>query len=642
MNEKKFDYNSVIGMVLFGILAFVWIYNNQPNPKEIAKQKEIKKQDSIKKLTLAKTKKIDSIALNQVKTPDVTLDSTYVAKAIGSFDYSKTLPSATKKETTLKNDVLDIKVNNLGGQITSLQLLKYVTWDKKPLFLIKNNNALLNLTFFTKDGRKIHTKDMYFEPSLNKDGKNQVLSMKLKISDNQYLEYKYTLKPNDYMLDFSIESKGLSSVLNTSEKINLDWLLKTIRTEKSVKYENQYTELDYMYNGDQFNYLSAMRKEGKEEAENLNWIAYKKQFFSSVLTAKEKPFKKAVLISKNLVQDKEKDTIFTKQFESHIQLSSTNNEIKKEMQLYYGPTDYKTLQNYKNYDFDRLTIQGWAIIRTINKYLIMPVFNFYHRYIGNLGLVIILLTISIKLLMSPLLYKSFLSSAKMKVIKPEIQEINEKYKGKENAMKRQQETMALQRKAGVNPMAGCIPSLLQAPIFFALYRFFPTNIDLRQKSFLWVNDLSAYDEIAKLPFRIPVYGDHVSLFPILASITMFFYMKLTQGQQADMQQPAQEGMPDMQKMMKMMLYFSPIMMLVFFNSYGSGLSIYYFISQLISIVIMLVIKHYIIDEKKIHALIQENKKRAPKKKSKFRQRLDDAMKQAQEQQELQKKAKKNK
>ncbi len=640
MNEKKFDYNSLIGMLLFGILAFVWIYNNQPTPEEIAKLKEERKQDSINKINSVKTKKIDSTSFKKITLQDVTVDSAFVANSVGTFDFAKTLPSATKKETTLKNEVLDIKVNNLGGQITSLELLNYKTWDKKPLFLIKEDNALLNLTFFTKDGRKIQTKDMYFEPSLSKDGDNQVLSMKLKISNSQYLEYKYVLKPNDYMLDFSVESKGLSGVINTSENVNFDWILKTIRTEKSVKYENQYTELNYMYDNDEFDYINSMTKDGKEEVENVNWIAYKKQFFSAILTAKEKPFKKALLISKNLVEDATIDTIFTKLFESHIQLETQNNEFKKEMNMYYGPTDYKILKTYKDYNFERLTLQGWAIIRVINKYLIMPIFNFFHKYIGSLGLVIILLTITIKLLMSPLLYKSFLSSAKMKVIKPEIQELNDKYKGKENAMKRQQEVMALQRKAGVNPMAGCIPALLQAPIFFALFRFFPTNIDLRQKSFLWVDDLSAYDEIAKLPFNIPVYGDHIALFPILASITMFFYMKLTQGQQADMQQPAQEGMPDMQKMMKMMLYFSPVMMLVFFNSYGSGLSIYYFVSQLISIVIMLVIKHYIIDEKKIHALIQENKKKAPKKKSKFRQRLDDAMKQAQEQQELQKKNKK--
>ncbi len=640
MEEKKFDLNSLIGMILFGILAFVWIYNNAPTEEEIAKQKQerVRIQDSIKKASqIAKTptttKNINTIQ----ETPK--MDSLAIVNSIGTFDYAKTLPSAKNNETILKNELLEIKVNNLGGQITSLKLIKYKTYDAKDLYLIKDNNALLNLTFFTKDGKKLQTKNLFFEPTLIQENGNQIISMKLKISNSQYLEYKYTLKPNDYRLDFAINSKGLANILNTSEEINLDWNLKTIRTEKSVKYENQYTELNYMYDDDEFDYLNAMSEEKSEEEENINWIAYKKQFFTSILST-NKPFKKVKLVSKNLVNDETKDTIFTKQFESKIKLETTNNEFNTAMKMYYGPADYKILENYKDQDFERITLQGWAIIRSINKYLVMPAFNFFHSFIGSLGLVIILLTIFIKILMSPLLYKSFLSSAKMKVIKPEITEIAEKYKGKENAMKRQQETMALQRKAGVNPMAGCIPALLQAPIFFALFRFFPTNIELRQESFLWATDLSAYDEIAKLPFNIPIYGSHIALFPILASITMFFYMKLSQGQQADMQQPAQEGMPDMQKMMKIMLYFSPFMMLFFFNSFGSGLSIYYFVSQLISIVIMLVIKHYIIDEKKIHALIQENKKRPPKKKSKFRQKLDDAMKQAQEQQELKKRGKK--
>ena len=234
--------------------------------------------------------------------------------------------------------------------------------------------------------------------------------------------------------------------------------------------------------------------------------------------------------------------------------------------------------------------------------------------------------------MSPVVYKSYLSSAKMKVIRPEMQEINEKYPGKENAMKRQQETMALQRKAGVSPLSGCIPALIQMPVFFALFRFFPSSIDLRQKSFLWAEDLSSYDLIAKLPFKIPFYGDHVSLFPILASVAIFFYMRMTQSQNMNMQQPAQEGMPDMGKMMKLMMYLSPVMMLFFFNNYASSLSLYYFVSNLLTILIMLVIKNFILDEDKIHAQIQENKAKPAKKKSKFRQRIDDAMKQAQEQQ----------
>ncbi len=641
MEEKKFDFNSLIGMVLLAGLAMLFLYQTQPSEEELKEQKltEQRVKDSIANL---KTKVINNVKTEVVVAPVIPVNDSIAAVLAnskrGTFDYAATLPSAKTNETTLKNDLLEIKVSNKGGQITSLKLNKYKTYDAKDLYLIKDNNALLNLTFSTKDGRTLHTKDMYFEPVLSKDGDNQVLEMRLKTDDDKYLAYRYVLKPNDYMMDFSIQSHGLANVINTSEKLNLDWNLKTIRTEKSVKYENQYTELDFMKDGD-FDYLNAMGKEKSEEIEKVNWIGYKKQFFSSILATKT-PFAKAKVTSNNLVNDKKIDTVFTKQFTSKIELLTQNNELNANMQMYYGPTDYKTLKKYKDYNFERLTIQGWAIVRVINKYFIMPMFDLLHSFIGSLGLVIIFLTIVVKLLMSPLLYKSFLSSAKMKVIKPELAELNEKYPGKDNAMKRQQETMALQRKAGVNPMAGCIPALLQMPIFFALFRFFPTNLALRQKSFLWATDLSAYDEIAKLPFDIPFYGSHVSLFPILASISMFFYMRITQGQQADMQQPTQEGMPDMQGMMKMMLYISPLMMLFFFNSYGSGLSIYYFVSQLISIGIMLVIKNYIIDEKKIHAQIQVNKQKAPKKKSAFRQKLDDAMKQAQQQQEAQKKGKK--
>ena len=634
MEEKKFDFNSLIGMLLLGGLAMFYLYQTQPSQEEleIKKANELRVKDSIANLK----NNVAQPYKKEVVTAPVINSNDSVALAIvnskkGTFDYAATLPSAKTNETTLKNDLLEIKISNKGGQITSLKLNKYKTYNAKDLYLIKNNNAHLNLTFQTKDGRTLHTKDMYFEPVSTTNGENQVLEMRLKVDDNKYLAYQYVLKPNNYMLDFSIKSVGLANVINTSEKLNVDWNLKTFRTEKSIKYENQYTELNYMQDGD-FDYLSAMSKDDSEDIEKVEWIAFKKQFFSAILTSKT-PFTKAKISSKDLINDHKVDTTFTKQFASTIELPTQNNEINVNMQMFYGPTDYKLLKKYEAYNFERLTIQGWAIIRVINKHFIMPLFNLLHSFIGSLGWVIIFLTIAVKLLMSPLLYKSFLSSAKMKVIKPELQALNEKYKGKDNAMKRQQETMALQRKAGVNPMAGCIPALLQMPIFFALFRFFPTNLELRQESFLWATDLSAYDEIAKLPFDIPFYGAHIALFPILASISMFFYMKITQGQQADMQQPKQEGMPDMQGMMKIMLYVSPFMMLFFFNSYGSGLSIYYFVSQVISIGIMLVIKNYIIDEKKIHAQIQVNKQKAPKKKSAFRQRLDDAMKQAQIEQE---------
>jgi len=310
------------------------------------------------------------------------------------------------------------------------------------------------------------------------------------------------------------------------------------------------------------------------------------------------------------------------------------------MKWFYGPSDYNLLNTYEGTDLDETADLGWGIFGFLNRTVFYPVFNFLKGFLSNYGLIIILMTIVVRIIMSPLVYKSYLSSAKMKVIRPELTALNEKYPGKENAMKRQQETMAIQRKAGVSMLSGCIPALLQMPVFFALFRFFPTNLALRQKSFLWATDLSSFDMVYKLPFKIPVYGDHVSLFPILASVAIFFYMKMNQSQQANMQAPTQEGMPDMGKMMKYMIYFSPIMMLFFFNNYASSLSLYYFVSNLLTIAIMLVIKNYVIDEKKIHAQIEENKKKPEKKKSKFRQRIDTAMKQAQEQQELQKKGKK--
>jgi len=637
MEEKKFDLNSLIGFVLLGAIMLWYFYTNQPTPEEIAKQKTEQVQDSIQKTqqtSIPKNKEVtttESIVVN----PSDSLAFTQVQNKLGAFAYSASLPSAKAQETVIENDLVKIKISNLGGQVTEVLLKEFETYEMKPLYLIKDNNASFNISFATQDNRNLQTKDLFFEPTLTKSDDNQVLSMKLKVTADKYLEYRYELKPNDYMLDFAIRTQGMNTAINTSQKINLDWDLKSFRTEKSVKYENQYTDLRYLHNNE-FEDMNAMGDGDEEDVEKLNWVAFKQQFFTSVLLTDE-PFEKSKLVLKNLVQDEEVDTIYTKQYLASIPLQAKNGELNYNMNMYYGPVDYKILSKYEGKQLDRIISLGWGIFRWINKYVFVPVFSFLSSFIGNFGIVIILMTIVVRIIMSPVVYKSYLSSAKMKVLRPEMQEINDKLKGKENAMKRQQETMALQRKAGVNPLSGCIPALIQMPVFFALFRFFPANIDIRHKGFLWADDLSAYDEVLQLPFKIPFYGDHVSLFPILASVAIFFYMQMTQSQQMNMQQPAQEGMPDMQKMMKMMMYFSPLMMLFFFNSYASSLSLYYFVSNLLTIVIMLVIKHYIIDEDKIHAKIQENKKKPAKKKSAFRERLDDAMKQAQVQQEKQKK-----
>ncbi|UCE93434.1 MAG: membrane protein insertase YidC [Flavobacteriaceae bacterium] len=637
MEEKKFDLNSLIGFVLLGAIMIYYFYTNQPTPEQIEQRRAEQVQDSINQLSnesqSTKTAQPDEFTQAPVNPSD-TLAYEAARNRLGIFAYSAGLPSATDTETIIENELVQIKVANKGGQITEVLLKNYKTFNKLPLYVIKDQNASFNLSFATQDNRNLQTKDLYFEPTLTSNGDNQVLSMKLKVASNQYLEYRYELKPDDYMLDFAVRTQGMESAINTSQAVNLDWQLKSFRTEKSVKYENQYTDLRYLENGT-FEYMNAMSEEDEEDVKDVNWIAFKQQFFTSVLLAEDK-FESAKLISKNLVQNEDTDTIYTKQYRALIPLQAKNGELAYNMNMYYGPVDYAVLSKYKGKQMDRIVSLGWGIFRWINKYVFIPVFSVLSSFIGSYGIVIILMTIVVRIIMSPVVYKSYLSSAKMKVLRPEMQEINDKWKGKENAMKRQQETMALQRKAGVNPLSGCIPALIQMPVFFALFRFFPANIDIRQHGFLWADDLSAYDEVLQLPFKIPFYGDHVSLFPILASVAIFFYMQMTQSQQMNMQQPQQEGMPDMQKMMKMMMWFSPIMMMFFFNSYASSLSLYYFVSNLLTIAIMLVIKHFILDEDKIHAQIQENKKRPEKKKSAFRQRLDDAMKQAQEQQERQK------
>ncbi|MFA5296781.1 MAG: membrane protein insertase YidC [Lutibacter sp.] len=634
MEEKKFDINSLIGFALLGAIILWWMYSSQQTPEEKL-EAEKNKIENVQKETITSTL-TDSTTNSEIITQ--ATDSLSLVKAqgkLGVFAYSATLPSAKDEETVLENDLLKLVISNKGGQIKEALLKKYVTYDSLPLYMIKDNNASFNINFGTSDNRTINTKDLFFEPTLSKDGENQVLSMKLKVANNNYLEYRYVIKPTEYMVGFTVRSQGLNTAINANQPVTLDWDLEAFRKEKSIRYENQQTEMYYEKENEKIDYLS-IGGEDDEEEKDVNWVAYKQHFFSTILIS-EQAFSTAKLASKTLAIDEDVDTTFTKSFFLKAPLALQSGELNYDMSWYIGPNDFQILKKYDR-NIKEIINLGWGIFGYINLWIFIPVFNFLQSFIGNYGVIIILLTIVVRIIMSPLVYKSYVSSAKMKVLKPEMEEINKRLPGKENAMKRQQETMALQSKAGVSPLAGCIPAIIQMPVFFALFKFFPSNIDLRQKSFLWATDLSAYDSVFKLPFRIPMYGDHVSLFPILASIAIFFYMRMSQNQQMGMQQPTQEGMPDMQKMMKMMMYLSPIMMLIFFNMYASSLSLYYFVSNLLTVAIMLVIKNYIIDEDKIHAKIQENKKK-PKKEGKFRQRINQAMSQAQEQQAQQKKKK---
>lgn len=621
MEQKKFDLNSFIGMLLLGAIL-LWYFNSQTPEVEPEQTNTEVVKDSVQPTnnTTSTTPTFENDSLKRAS----------IQNKLGAFAQSAI--SGTEGETVIENELLKLKVSNKGGQITEALIKGYKTYDSLPLYMIKDKNASFNINFGTTDNRILNTKDLFFEPSLTKNGENQVLSMKLKVSETQFLEYRYEMKPDNYMVGFAVRTQGLGTVINSSNPINLDWTLKGYRHEKSLRTENTMYSY-YYYKAD--NEVDYLNQDTNDLVNGVDWVAYKQHFFSSILMS-DTPFKNAAMASENLVKDEAIDSVFTKKYSLKTPLELTNGELNYNMNWYYGVTDYNTLETYKGTDLSEITDLGWGIFGTINRWVFIPVFGVLESLIGNYGLIIILMTIVVRIFMSPLVYKSYLSSAKMKVIRPELMEINKRFPGKENAMKRQQETMAVQRKAGVSMMSGCIPALLQMPVFFALFKFFPSNLALRGQSFLWAEDLSSYDTIFNLPFSIPFYGSHVSLFPILASIAIFFYMKMNQSQQANMQAPPQEGMPDMSKMMKWMIYFSPIMMLFFFNNYASSLSLYYFISNLLTITIMLVIKNYVIDEKKIIAQIEENKKRPEKKKSKFRQRLDDAMKQAQEQQQKRK------
>jgi len=628
MEDKKFDINSLVGFVLMGGILVWMLYLNKPSEEEIqaekakteaaaqekaaseaVAEKDITIQEATEELANANTS--DSLALDKLRNK------------LGSFAYSGTLPSATTATTLVENDVLALTVSNRGGYIVKARLKQHVTYDSVPIYLIKDGNASLNLQF-SAENRLLNTQDLFFEPSLSKNGENSVLTMRLKTSPSAFIEYRYELSPGEYMLDFGVKSQGLEGIMDTSQPINLDWKLKGYRHAKSISYENRYSRLTYEYEDSKHSKLSPTGEDDEIE-KDVTWMNFRQHFFSSMMLS-ETPFKEVALSSVDLVEDEQIDTVYTKQYGARMLLEPKGGALSYDLNMYYGPTDYEIFKKYDR-NLDEAMPLGWGIFGMINKYVIIPLFGFLSGFLPA-GIAIICLTILLKLALSPVQYKQYLSQAKLKVLKPELDAIREKYG--DNKMKIQQETMKLQNIAGASPLKGCLPALLQIPVFYALFTFFPTAFDLRQKSFLWADDLSSFDTVAELPFYIPFYGDHVSLFPILASIAIFVYMMMTTGQTMQAQQ--QPGMPNM----KFLMYLSPLFMLVFFNNYASGLSLYYFVSNLITIGIMLVIKNFIIDEEKIHAKIEVNKKK-PKKQNKFQKKMANMMEQAEQQKAAQKK-----
>ena len=600
MEEKKLDPYQLIGFVLIALIM-TWMLMRQQD-QNLNNQAKVN---------------LESKSLDQSENQPLSQDSNQTNEesvGIEKFDFST---ENEEKFYQLENSLIKIIISNRGGQITMANLKKFDNYLKEPLDLV-NNNQTIDLVFKLKNGRLINTSKLNFEINKNKSKKG-LLVVRAFFNQGKWIEYRYSLLPKSYLLNYSIASSNLQDIIDTSEQNRLEWNLKSFRNSKSVEYENRYTELTYGYENDKVNELSITGVD-EETVDEIQWISYKQHFFNSILIP-DKKISNVFLKSENLVKSEDKKEKYTKFYSAVIPLIKTGGFDFK-FKWYFGPSQYSTLSNYK-IGIEKSVNYGWGIFGWINKYIFIPLFNFISSFMPY-GLSIIIMTIIVRLAMSPVTYRSYVSQVKMKVLRPEIEEINKKFS--KDAVKRQQETMSLYSRAGANPMSGCLPALVQLPVFYALFSFFPVAFALRQKSFLWADDLSSYDSILELPFNIPFYGDHISLFPILASVAIFIYTMMTMGQQ---QPPPQPGMPNM----KFIMYLMPLMMLFFFNNYSSGLSLYYFVSNLLTILLMVVIKNFVVNESKILLQIEENKKK-PRKVSGFSARLQKAMEQAEKQKRL--------
>ena len=604
MEEKRFDPYQFIGFVLIALILTWMLY----------------RQAAVEQTQATATEEVStSPQTPTVVEPSDSQQQLRLEQQFGSF--SKVFQSTEVVTQVLENQYIRLSLNSKGGQITQAELKGITNYLDAPLFLIDQGNSNFNIAFKTRDGRLLNSDQMYFQGSLRSNGATQILTYTAALAPGQQLQFIYSLDSDTYKVDFQIQTSGLSMLVDQAQVI---WKTDAFRNSKSIDYENRYTELTYGYEGDRVDYLS-LTSDDEETEKDIRWISYRQHFFSQILKP-EYPIKEVQLISKNLAREGSLEEAFTKGFETQFALQ-TQGEINNRMSFYFIPTDYHLLAEQEG-DLQASLPIGWGIFGWINRWVFLPLFGLLSSFLPH-GIAIIVMTVLVRLAMSPVTYKSYLSQIKMKVLRPEIEELNAKFK--DDAVKRQQETMSLYNKAGVNPMSGCLPALLQLPVFYALFTFFPVAYALRGKSFLWANDLSSYDSVFELPFTIPFYGDHISLFPILASAAIFGYTQMTTGQQAMPQQP---GVPNM----KVIIYLMPLMMLFFFNNYASGLSLYYFVSNLLTIILMLVIKNYIVDDTKIHAQIEENKKK-PKKSGGFSARLQKAMEEAEKQKKAQQKGK---
>ena len=617
------DRNTIIGLAIIGLLLVG--YSIFTKPAREAQMAERQRLDSI-----ARAEQIRDMAAAQyqnnetqsIQTEAETVnDSASVRRLNEELGDFATSATGTEEKIVLENEQMELTFSTLGGRPYTVRLKEYQTFDSLPLNLFDGDSTIFALQFFAEN-RGINTGELYFQPSIitssDDQGRSfQQLTMKMEISESAYISYIYKLYDGDYMLDFDIQLKGLDQYRTDRMEFIFDYYAPS--QEKGFQNESMYTTLYYRYHGgDVENFKSRSKKEIEDvtETTRIQWIAFSHQFFSTILVADD--YFDGAYMSQHRFDNPGK---YIRQYHASVDMpfDRTSDQIIG-MQLYLGPNKFKSLKNYgDDLGLQNVVTVGGPMLRWINAFVVIPIFDWLNKYFANFGIIILLLTLIIKTALFPLTYRSFKSQAVMRLLKPQVDEIGERYPKKEDAMKKQQATMDLYKKAGANPMGGCLPMLLQFPILYAMFRFFPTSIELRQEGFLWAHDLSTYDSILDLPFTIPMYGDHVSLFTLLMTVTTMISMKWNNQASAGSSQ-----MPGM----KTMMYIMPVMFMFILNNFSSGLTYYYFLANLITIGQNLVFKRFI-DEEKIMKKINA-KKNQPAKKSRFAQRLEDLQKQQQQ------------
>ena len=599
------DRNTITGLVVIALILIGYSYFMSPSKEEL---KAMHVRDSIARVEAQR-----AAALEKERQADFAAQQQNTETQQAGTEAIFKQDSLPVEQYTLENNKIKLHINTKGGCIDYVDLKGYRTHDSLPLILWKDHKSSMGLNFYARN-KQINTADLIFVPNtnqkeLNAEGAEQVLTMRAYVDENKYLEFEYKLAPDSYMVDFNINTYNLNDVIASNTNfLTLYWGVDMPQLEKSRDFESRYTGVYYNFSNNDVEHLSLTGDEKVDLPTSVKWVAYKQQFFSSVLIANESFPNVLVSTANNTTPG------FLKTADAEISLPYSGKAIEKyDMRFYFGPNSYPTLREYgKDIELPKLVDLGWKWIAWFNRYVVIPIFKFLETNVTlNYGLIIFLLTLIIKLVLFPLTYKSYMSQAKMRVLKPQIDEINKKIPA-DKAMERQQAVMKLYKKAGVNPMGGCLPMLLQMPILIALFYFFPGAIELRQKSFLWATDLASYDSIATLPFTIPFYGNHVSLFCLLMTITNILYMWYNSKNQPQ---------NDQMKGMQVMMYIMPIMFLFIFNSYSSGLSYYYFIATLITIVQTWAIRKFVNDEKLLKQI--ELAKTKPVKKSKFQQKLEE-------------------